>query len=80
MNVNLELARARKEKNLSRKELAIRTGLTLQSIAAIEEVNLDRLPDMLSLRSSVGALAVEVGLDPDITSERYMPWSDETVP
>jgi transcriptional regulator with XRE-family HTH domain len=72
MNVNLELARARKEKNLSRKELAIRTGLTLQSIAAIEEVNLDRLPDMLSLRSSVGALAVEVGLDPDITSERYM--------
>jgi transcriptional regulator with XRE-family HTH domain len=72
MSVGLELARAREEKDLSRKELAIRTGLSPQSIAAIEEDNVNRLPDMLSLRSCVGALAAEVGLDPDITSERYM--------
>ena len=72
MDVNLELACARKGKHLSRKELGIRTGLSVQSIAAIEEVDVDRLPDILSLRSCVGALAAEVGLDADLTSERYM--------
>ncbi len=72
MSVGLEIARARQEKQLSREELATRTGLSAQSIAAIEDVDADRLPDILHLRACVGVLAEEVGLDPDLTSERYM--------
>ena len=72
MTVGLELARAREEQGLSREELANRTGLSVQWLTAIEEVDVDRLPDMLYLRSCVSAFAGEVGLDPDIASDRYM--------
>ena len=72
MTVGVELARAREEQGLSREELAKRTGLSVQWVTAIEEVDVDHLPDMLCLRSYVSAFAAEVGLDPDIASERYM--------
>ncbi|HYN10578.1 MAG TPA: helix-turn-helix transcriptional regulator [Vicinamibacterales bacterium] len=72
MPVGLDLARARQEQGLSREQLAKRAKLSVQWLTAIEEVDVDRLPDMLQLRSCVSAFAAEVGLDPDLTSERYM--------
>src|SRR5512145_713239 len=72
MTVGFELARAREEQGLSREELAKRTGLGVQWLTAIEEVDVDRLPDMLYLRNCVSVFASAVDLDPDIASDRYM--------
>ena len=72
MNVGLQLARARQAQGLSREELATRANLSLASLAAIEEVDLDRLPDRFYLRGFVSAIARELGFDPDLASERYM--------
>ena len=44
----------------------------MQWLTAIEEADVDRLPDMLYLRRCVSAFAGAVGLDPDIASDRYI--------
>jgi transcriptional regulator with XRE-family HTH domain len=72
MTFGLELARAREEQGLSREELAERTGLSVDWLTSIEEVDVDRLPDMLYLRDCVSVFASAVGLDADIVSHRYM--------
>lgn len=72
MSVGLQLARAREAQGLSRAELAARADLSVESLAAIEEANVDRLPDRFYLRNCVSAIAGKLGLDPDLISERYM--------
>ena len=72
MTVGLELARSRRRLGLSLEELSKRTSLSIESLTAIEQGDLDRLPDMIHLRSCVSRFAHEVGLDPDSASTRYM--------
>jgi transcriptional regulator with XRE-family HTH domain len=72
MIVGPELARSRRRLGLSLEELSKRTRLSIESLTAIEHGDIDRLPDMIHLRSCVSRFAHEVGLDPDSASTRYM--------
>ncbi|MDR0923254.1 MAG: helix-turn-helix transcriptional regulator, partial [Hungatella sp.] len=62
-NLRRELANARKEQDITQKELCERTGLTQQAISRIEKDN-DISPSLKNLIKYVNAIGYELTLSP----------------
>ena len=64
-NIGTYLIKGRKEKGLSREDIARITRIPLKFITALEEEDFDSLPEMVFVRGFVRTYCSEVGLSPD---------------
>jgi transcriptional regulator with XRE-family HTH domain len=71
MTTGEQFARARALLGLSLDELAVRTKIRAERLAAIEDMDAARLPDTFYVRGYVRTIAGELGLDPGEATERY---------
>ena len=72
MTAARDLTRARQGRGLSLEDLSRRTRIDVDLLAAIEQGDLDRLPTPFHLKGFIRVVARDLGLDPDLTSERYL--------
>ena len=72
MTAATQLADARRTLGLSLDDIATRTKVGVERLAAIEAVDLRGLPSHVYLKGFVRAYAAEVGLDADATADRYI--------
>jgi transcriptional regulator with XRE-family HTH domain len=75
MNVGAALACARNGLGLTLEDVAHRTKVGVETLAAIERNELDKLP-ILQVRAFVAAYAAAVGLDPDELGEKCFSLGD----
>ena len=70
MSVGVELARARRVCGLSIEDISTRTNVTVGTLAAIENNQVDDIPTV-EVRGALRAYAAEVQLDPEDVVHRY---------
>lgn len=66
-----ELRRAREERGIPLRDMAVRTKISVGTLEALERNDFRRLPGGIFGRSFVRTYAIEAGLDPDTTVERF---------
>ena len=71
-DVGAELRAARTAKGITLFEIARRTRIGVATLQALEENDRDRLPPPVFTRGFVRACALELGLDPVETPQRYL--------
>lgn len=72
MTAATQLADARRTLGLTLEDIATRTKVGVETLAAIEAVDMRGLPALVYLKGFIRAYAVEVGLDADTTADRYI--------
>lgn len=72
LRVSERLREARETRNLSHRQIADATKLSVHVIRALEEERVSALPPGIYRRSLVRAFASEVGLDPESTLKAYL--------
>jgi transcriptional regulator with XRE-family HTH domain len=72
MTVGAELVQARQRLGLSPEDLSSRTKISVERLVAIEQMDGEHLPTFLYLKGFLRAYAIEVGLDPDDVTSRYL--------
>jgi cytoskeleton protein RodZ len=72
MDVGLELRQARERRGISLQQLSHATKISPRVLQAIDAGDEDRLPAPVFTRAFVKTYAVEVGLDPNETLQRYL--------
>ena len=72
MTAATQLADVRRRLGLSLDDIATRTKVGVERLAAIEAVDLRGLPPPVYLKGFIRAYAAEVGLDADATADRYI--------
>jgi transcriptional regulator with XRE-family HTH domain len=78
--VSERLKEARETRNLSHRQIADATKLSVQVIRALEEERVSVLPPGIYRRALVRAFAEEVGLDPESTLRAYLLESPDDLP
>ncbi|HXG87997.1 MAG TPA: helix-turn-helix domain-containing protein [Vicinamibacterales bacterium] len=72
LDVGAELRLARESRGLSLEQVAHTTKIPVTRLAAIEENAVDQLPPLTYVKGYLRTIAAEVGLDPDVTVDRYL--------
>lgn len=80
LRVSARLKEARETRNLSYRQIADATKLTVHVIRALEEERESALPPGIYRRSLVRTFAHEVGLDPEATLKAYLLESPDGLP
>ncbi len=71
-SLGAQLKRARDERKISLREIAVRTKISVTALEALERDDFSKLPGGIFGRSFVRSYAVEVGVDPDETVQRFI--------
>ena len=80
LRVSERLKEARETRNLSYRQIADTTKLSVHVIRALEEERVSALPPGIYRRALVRAFAEEVGLDPEATLKAYLLESPDDLP
>jgi transcriptional regulator with XRE-family HTH domain len=80
LRVSERLKEARETRNLSYRQIADATKLSVHVIRALEEERVSALPPGIYRRALVRAFAEEVGLDPESTLKAYLLESPDDLP
>ena len=72
------LKRAREERGVQLKDIAVRTKISAAALEALERNDFTRLPGGIFGRSFVRAYALEIGLDPDSTVTAFQVGLEES--
>ena len=80
LRVSERLKEARETRNLSYRQIADKTKLSVHVIRALEEERVSALPPGIYRRALVRAFAEEVGLDPEATLKAYLLESPDDLP
>jgi transcriptional regulator with XRE-family HTH domain len=80
LRVSERLKEARETRNLSYRQIADATKLSVHVIRALEEERVSALPPGIYRRALVRAFAEEVGLDPESTLKAYLVESPDDLP
>lgn len=80
LRVSERLKEARETRNLSHRQIADTTKLSVHVIRALEEERVSALPPGIYRRALVRAFAEEVGLDPETTLKAYLLESPDDLP
>jgi cytoskeleton protein RodZ len=70
--IGSRLRQARESSGLSLREIATRTKISMTALEALERNDFTRLPGGIFGRAFVRAYALEIGVDPDETVERFV--------
>ena len=71
-DVGSRLRAARETKQISLREIATKTKISVDALEALEENDVERLPGGIFTRAFVRSYAAEVGLDPEQTMSEFM--------
>src|SRR4026209_1784810 len=67
-----KLREARERRGMSLRQIARAHTISLVALAALERIQLSRLPGGIFSRAFVRSYAIEVGLDPDATIQEFI--------
>ena len=80
LRVSERLKEARETRNLSHRQIADASKLSVHVIRALEEERVSALPPGIYRRALVRVFAAEVGLDPESTLKDYLLESPDDLP
>lgn len=72
MNFGAELRQAREKRGISLGEIATATKISMMVLEALEKNNVSKLPGGIFARSFVRSYAAEVGLNPELTVQKFL--------
>ena len=67
-----KLRKAREERGLSLRQIAVTTKISASALEALERNDVSKLPGGIFSRSFVRSYAAEIGLDPDTTVQEFL--------